>query len=51
MATAEVPVGVTFVDTLKKSFVDVPIDTANNNAIDTDTFLEATESLVTIFGR
>lgn len=46
---AETPVGVTFVDTLKKSFVDVPIDAEKK--IDTDSFLEATESLVTIFGE
>ncbi|KJR88292.1 het-c [Sporothrix schenckii 1099-18] len=45
---AETPVGVTFVDTLKKSFVDVPVDPATK-AIDTETFLEATESLITIF--
>ncbi|KAF2650794.1 glycolipid transfer protein [Lophiostoma macrostomum CBS 122681] len=39
----------TFFDTLKKSFVDVPIDASNDNAISTTDFLEASESLVTLF--
>ncbi|MCJ1339752.1 hypothetical protein MMC09_005043 [Bachmanniomyces sp. S44760] len=36
---------------LKKSFVDVPIDVNNNNAIATTEFLEAAESLSTLFGK
>jgi len=39
----------TFFDTLKKSFTDVPVDAANDNAISTTEFLEAAESLVTLF--
>lgn len=51
MATAAViPAGGTFVDTLKKSFVDVTVDADQNNAINTSEFLEAAESLTTIFG-
>ena len=40
----------TFFDTLKKSFVDVPVDAAQDNAIATTEFLEAAESLITLFG-
>ncbi|KAI4120966.1 MAG: hypothetical protein LQ338_006644 [Usnochroma carphineum] len=52
MATtkAAFPPGGTWFDTLPKSFVDVPIDTANGNAIPTSDFLEAAESLTTLFG-
>ncbi|KAK7548758.1 glycolipid transfer protein-like protein HET-C2 [Phyllosticta citricarpa] len=39
----------TFFDTIKKSFVDVPVDAANGNAIKTTDFLEASESLTTLF--
>lgn len=39
-----------FFASLKKSFSNVPIDSANNNAIDTSSFLEASESLITLFG-
>ncbi|KAL8382231.1 hypothetical protein RB595_006153 [Gaeumannomyces hyphopodioides] len=50
MASATViPAGGTFLDTLKKSFVDVPINKENDNAIETAAFLEASESLTTIF--
>ncbi|EJT78208.1 HET-C2 protein [Gaeumannomyces tritici R3-111a-1] len=50
MASATViPAGGTFVDTLKKSFVDVPVDKEKDNAIDTAAFLDAAESLTTIF--
>ncbi|OAA68279.1 glycolipid transfer protein [Niveomyces insectorum RCEF 264] len=48
-ATAAVPTGGTFLDTMRRSFVDVPIDAANDNAIDTSAFLEAAESLTTMF--
>lgn len=37
-------------DTFKKSFVDVPIDADKDNAIATVAFLEAAESLTTMFG-
>lgn len=48
-ALAEIPAGATFIDTFKKSFVDVPVDAANNNAVETTSFLEAAESLTTMF--
>jgi hypothetical protein len=40
----------TFFDTLKRSFDNVKTDAANDNAISTSEFLEATESLTTLFG-
>ncbi|KAL8825736.1 MAG: hypothetical protein Q9170_007680 [Blastenia crenularia] len=43
------PPGGTWFNSLKKSFTDVPIDTANDNAIPTTDFLEAAESLTTLF--
>ncbi|KAJ6116504.1 hypothetical protein N7512_006229 [Penicillium capsulatum] len=39
----------TWFDTISKSFADVPIDAANDNAISTAEFLEAAEALVTLF--
>ena len=42
---------VNFFDTIKKSFADVPVDKANNDAINTTQFLEASESLITLFGE
>jgi len=45
------PLGGTWFDTLKKSFVDVPVNASNDNAIDTAAFLEAAESLTTLFGK
>ena len=51
MATTNAyPPGGTFLDTLKKSFTDVPVDTEKDNAISTTEFLEAAESLTTLFG-
>jgi hypothetical protein len=51
MATANAyPPGGTFLDTLKKSFADVPVDKEHNNAVATTEFLEAAESLTTLFG-
>jgi hypothetical protein len=46
---AAFPPGGTFFDTVKKSFVDVPINSANDSAIPTTEFLEAAESLTTLF--
>ena len=40
----------TFFDTIKKSFVDVPVDEAAGGKIPTTEFLEASESLLTLFG-
>lgn len=45
------PPGGTWFDTLKKSFVDVPVNASNDNAIETTAFLEAAESLTTLFGK
>ena len=47
---AAIPAGQTWFDTLKRSFADVPVDEANDNAISTAEFLEAAEALVTLFG-
>lgn len=47
---ATIPPGGTIVQTLKRSFVDVPVDSANGDAVSTSEFLEAAESLTTIFG-
>ncbi|TAQ83029.1 hypothetical protein B7494_g8647 [Chlorociboria aeruginascens] len=49
MAATTYPPGGTFLDTMKKSFVDVPIDAEKDNAIATTEFLEAAESLTTLF--
>ncbi|KAL3427195.1 Pleckstrin-like protein [Phlyctema vagabunda] len=43
------PAGGTFLDTLKKSFTDVPVDQDKDNAISTTEFLEAAEALTTLF--
>ncbi|KAJ4364453.1 hypothetical protein N0V83_009047 [Neocucurbitaria cava] len=48
MATTYPPGG-TFFDTVKKSFVDVPVDASKDSAISTTEFLEAAESLTTLF--
>ena len=47
---AAYPPGGTFFDTIKKSFSDVPVDASKGNAIATTAFLEAAESLTTLFG-
>lgn len=40
----------TFFDGVKKSWQDVPVDASKDNAISTTEFLEAAESLTTLFG-
>jgi hypothetical protein len=45
------PPGQTFFGNIKRNFVDVPVDKTNENAIATTEFLEAAESLTTLFGR
>lgn len=50
-ANSTFPSGGTWFDTLHKSFVNVSIDANNDNAIPTSDFLEAAESLTTLFGR
>ncbi|KAL2256874.1 hypothetical protein VTK26DRAFT_994 [Humicola hyalothermophila] len=49
MATAQIPEGGTYLDTFKGSFTKVPIDANNGNAISTTEFLDAAESLTTMF--
>ncbi|OJJ79987.1 GLTP domain-containing protein [Aspergillus glaucus CBS 516.65] len=39
----------TWFDTIQRSFADVPVDAANDNGISTTEFLEAAESLTTLF--
>lgn len=46
----EIPPGGTWFDTIQKSFADVPVDNANDNGIATTEFLEAAESLTSLFG-
>lgn len=50
MSAPVIPPGGTIVQTFRQSFVDVPIDPDKNNAIATTQFLDAAESLTTIFG-
>ena len=50
-AIAQIPAGGTYLDTFKKSFTDVPVDAASGNAVSTSEFLEAAESLTTMFGN
>jgi hypothetical protein len=51
MATTKAyPPGGTFLDTVKRSFTDVPVDKEKDNAVATTEFLEAAESLTTLFG-
>jgi len=47
---AAYPPGGTFFDTVKTSFDQVPVDESKGNAINTTKFLEAAESLTTLFG-
>ncbi|KAK1759204.1 het-c2S [Echria macrotheca] len=48
-AVAQIPAGGTYIDTMKKPFTQVPVDAANKDAISTEEFLEAAESLTTMF--
>ncbi len=49
-ATAKIPEGGTYLDTFKTSFTAVPVDAENGNAVSTAEFLDAAESLTTMFG-
>jgi hypothetical protein len=49
MSAPVIPPGGTIVQTFKQSFVDVPVDAEKGNAVATTEFLEAAESLTTIF--
>ena len=40
----------TWFNGLRRSFVDVPVDKEKDNAVSTTEFLEAAESLTTLFG-
>ena len=51
MAATTIPPGGTLLDTFRKSFTDVPVDADKANAIHTTDFLDATESLTSMFGR
>ncbi|KAK1766953.1 glycolipid transfer protein [Phialemonium atrogriseum] len=46
---ATIPPGGTLLDTFKQSFTDVPVDAEKDNAISTTEFLDASESLTTMF--
>lgn len=50
-STKAYPPGGTFLDTVKRSFTDVPVDKEKDNAVSTSEFLEAAESLTTLFGE
>ena len=50
MSTNAYPPGGTFFDTVKQSFVDVPINKEKDSAVATSEFLAAAESLTTLFG-
>ncbi|KAI4122071.1 MAG: hypothetical protein LQ347_006633 [Umbilicaria vellea] len=39
-----------FFETIRRSFVNVPVDATKDNAISTTEFLEAADSLTTLFG-
>ncbi|KAL2206588.1 glycolipid transfer protein [Sarocladium strictum] len=49
MSAPVIPPGGTIVQTFKQSFTDVPVDAEKDNAIATTQFLDAAESLTTIF--
>ncbi|KAI0198116.1 glycolipid transfer protein domain-containing protein [Astrocystis sublimbata] len=49
MSAPAVPEGKTLLSTFKQSFTDVPVDAEKDNAISTTEFLEAAESLTTMF--
>lgn len=48
MSAPVIPPGKTWLDTLQKSFVDVPVDAANDDAVATKDFLDAAESFTTL---
>jgi len=49
-ATLTYPPGGTFFDTINKSFTDVTVQADKDNAINTTEFLQAAESLTSLFG-
>lgn len=50
MSAVVIPPGGTIVQTFKRTFDNVTLDADKNNAVNTTEFLEAAESLTTIFG-
>lgn len=50
-AAAVIPADGTYLDSFKKSFTQVPVDAEKDNAIATTEFLDAAESLTTMFGK
>lgn len=50
MSAPVIPPGGTIVQTFRQTFEKVPIDAEKDNAISTTEFLDAAESLTTIFG-
>lgn len=50
MSAPVIPPGGTIVQTFRQSFVDVPVDAEKGNAVSTTEFLDAAESLTTMFG-
>lgn len=49
MSAPTFPPGGTILDTFKQSFTTVPVDSEKDNAVSTTQFLDAAESLTTIF--
>lgn len=49
MSAPTFPPGGTILDTFKQSFTTVPVDSEKDNAVTTTQFLDAAESLTTIF--
>ncbi|KAK4454235.1 Pleckstrin y domain-containing family A member 8 [Podospora aff. communis PSN243] len=49
MAAVQIPAGGTYLETMKRDFTKVPVDPAKGNAVSTAEFLEAAESLTTMF--
>jgi len=49
-ATLTYPPGGSFFDTVNKSFTDVTVQADKGNAINTTEFLQAAESLTSLFG-
>jgi hypothetical protein len=50
MSAPNIPPDGTWFDTLERSFINVPVEEEKDNGIATTEFLEAAESLTTLFG-
>jgi hypothetical protein len=51
MAAVQIPENSTYIDTMKRNFTSVTVDPSNGNAINTEEFLDAAESLTSMFGK